>query len=205
MPWPEEGTEAAIQWALLKRQSRTYYELEQLVRAISSLSEWANVEREYTDKPRAASTAPPELRDAKAALDEAMAPLLTGILRHPMDEAEAADLEQIRKTYLPEIIIAYNTALYTAGPTITRDSYIEVMDLSVAIADEATGLTECFVQAGRMQELVTSFAQTSKLMLVMKANGRPRKAHREGKDLGLWEIGPQGQGVIAGTADADVS
>lgn len=204
LPWQPEDSDDAMKLELLRRQSRTYYELEQLVRAVVALSEWASHERSLTSQPRASGSAPNQLRKAKAELDDAMAPLLTGILRHPVDEREEDDLKHIRKTLIPEIIIAYNTALYTAGPTISRDSYIESMDLSVAIADETTGLAECIVAAGRMRELVSSFAQTSKLMLVMKANGRARKANKEGKELGLWEIGPQGQGAIAG-ADVDVS
>ena len=178
---------------MLKRQSRTYFELEQLVKAVASLAVWTTHERAYTTQSKPAGPAPPGLRKAKVELDEAMAPLLTGILRVSTDEREAADLQHIRKTIIPEVIIAYNTALYSAGPTISRDSYIESMDLSVAIADETNGLTECFVAAGRMRELVSSFAQTSKLMLVMKASGRLRKRNKEGKSLGIWEIGPQGQ------------
>ena len=53
------------------------------------------------------------------------------------------------------------------------------------------------VAAGRMRELVDSFAQTSKSMLVLKAEGKkwaPRKG-REGKDLAIWEIGAQSSGV----------
>ncbi|KAK5123074.1 hypothetical protein LTR85_003270 [Meristemomyces frigidus] len=203
LPWQTPDSEGSIQLELLRRQSRTYYELEQLVHAIMALSIWVSHERALTSQPKAAGSAPTELKRAKSELDEAMAPLLSGILRNPVDEREDADLQHIRKTYIPEIIIAYNTALYTAGPTISRDSYIESMDLSVAVADESNGLAECFLAAGRMRELVSSFAQTSKLMLVMKANGRPRKANKEGKELGLWEIGPQGQGAVAGS-DVDV-
>ena len=185
---PVATPELTTKLEMLKRQSRTCYELEQLVRAVESLSVWADLERAYTTQPKLAGSAPSALRRAKYELDEAMAPVLTGILRHPIDDREDADLKHIRRTIIPEVIIAYNTALYTAGPTISRDSYIGSMDLSIAIADETNGLAECFVAAGRMRELVSSFAQTSKLMLVMKANGRQRKANKEGKDLGIWEI-----------------
>ncbi|KAK5130207.1 hypothetical protein LTR08_002292 [Meristemomyces frigidus] len=201
---PNETTEFTTKLEMLKRQSRAYFELEQLVSAVTSLSVWVKHERAYTTQSKPAGPAPSGLRNAKAEMDEAMAPLLTGILRHPVDEREAVDMEHIRRTIMPEIIIAYNTALYTAGPTISRESYIHSMDLSVAIADKTSGLAECFVAAGRMRELVSSFAQTSKLMLVMKANGRQRKANKEGKDLGIWEIGSHVQGAVAET-DAEVS
>ncbi|EMD00818.1 hypothetical protein BAUCODRAFT_61324 [Baudoinia panamericana UAMH 10762] len=197
----DPDSDEALEWEVLRRQARTYYELEQMVHAIVSLAHWAEVERPFTSAPRQGSSVPQSLRQAKAALDEAMQPLLAGILQHPETEKEQKELEEVRVAYLPEIILAYNSALYTAGPTISRDAYIESMDLSVAVADERNGLAEAFTKAGRMRELVTSFAQASKLMLVMKANGRPRKANKIGKDLGIWEIGPQGAAAAEDSSD----
>jgi nuclear pore complex protein Nup107 len=78
------------------------------------------------------------------------------------------------------------------------------MDLANAIAKgkdangdmvEYNGLEECFVQAGRMRELVECFALTSKLMLILKAEGRAWKASKKdrmGRDLGMFEIGSGG-------------
>lgn len=183
----------ALKLDLMKKQSRTYYELEQLIHAIDSLNVWVTHERLYSVNTHTTVPASNAMKRAKADMCDAMQPLLSGILRNPIDEEEAVDLQQIRNAYLPEVIIAYNTALYTAGPTISRESYIESMDLSVAVASESSGLTECFVQAGRMRELVSTFAQTSKMMLIMKASGGPRKSakkERAGKELGIWEIGP---------------
>lgn len=194
LPAPEDEHEA-MQIELMRRQSRTYYELELLLRALEALGQWVVEERKYTTKlPRPAGGPPNALKHAKLELDEAMAPLLQGILLHPLDENEADDLKLIRTAYLPEVVLAYNSALYTAGPTITRDCLLESMDLSVTVANESNGLAEAFQQAGRMRELVQSFAQTSKQMLIMKADGRPWKAKKDrvGKDLGMWEIGPQG-------------
>lgn len=212
--WLNADTEGGVQEAedlkleVMRRQSRTYYELEQLIHAVESLASWVEHERPFQSKPHASTTHPSALKKVKVAMDDAMQPLLAGILRNPIDEQEATDLQYVRDAYLPEIIIAYNTALYTAGPIISRDSYITSMDLSVAVASEATGLTECFVHAGRVRELVLSFAQTSKMMLIMKANGGPRKAKKEkaGKDIGIWEIAPQGQlGLMAAAHGHDLS
>jgi len=194
VPQPPPGSDEALSWEVLRQQSRTYFELGLLVHAVEALSNWAIHERQFTTKPRPAGGAPAALRQAKLELDESMAPLLAGILQTSVDDAEAYDLQYIRVHYLPEIIIAYNTALYTAGPTISRDSLLESMDLSTAIAKDSTGLSECFVDAGRMRELVNSFAQTSKLMLVMKAEGRPWKVKKDrvGRDLAMWEIATEG-------------
>ena len=43
------GDEAA-QWELLRKQSRTYYELSLLVHAISTLEYWRSQEAEYIEK-----------------------------------------------------------------------------------------------------------------------------------------------------------
>jgi nuclear pore complex protein Nup107 len=184
-------------WDLLKRQSQTYYELELLVNTIKALADWREKEQDYTNKTPKLSSAPPALRAAKDTVDELMAPILAGILRNPLDETEGADLESIRKIFIPEIVLAYNTILHSAGSLISRDNLIQSMDLSTTIAQEDNNIAECFIQARRMRELVTSFAETSKAMLILKEAGRPwrPKKDREGKDLGLWEIGPQSHKV----------
>ena len=203
----DSDSDESLEWQLLQRQSRSYYELEQLVRAIEALAMWASHERPYVTAPkRTSSFAPSALKQAKAHLDECIAPLLgaEGILRHGMDTQEQHHFDTIRTAYMPEIVIAYTTALYTAGPTISREAYIEAMDLSVAIAGAAgNGLAETIARAGRMRELVRIFAQTSKMMLIMKAAGKPRKAGRQGRDLGVWEIEPQGALVADGDAQAE--
>lgn len=190
---PDDPEEAA-RWQVLQRQSRTYYELEQLVRAIEALAYWAAEERPLTGPVKQTSSAPSGLREAKAHLDREMAPLLEpGILMQPTNEEEKAKLDEIRYTYLPDIIIAYSTALYTAGPTLSRDAYIESMDLSVTIAsNESNGLSEALVHENRMRELVQTFAEASKMMLIMKNEGRGRKVYKNGKDLELWAMSSQG-------------
>ncbi|KAK5114922.1 hypothetical protein LTR62_002081 [Meristemomyces frigidus] len=193
-----ENQDDALKWQILQQQSQTYYELEQLVHAIEALAEWVTQERPYSAAGVANSTRKKNVMDAKIALDEAMAPLLSGLLLHATDEEEQSYLDQIRAAYLPEMILAYTIALYTSGPTLSRDGYIGIMDLSVTIAShERNRLATEFTKAGRMRELVQIFAQASKMMLVMKSNGRVKKERKDGKQLGLWEIGPQGMGSTA--------
>lgn len=181
-------------WKELLAQSRPYRELECLVRAIASLANWRAAEHDYTrdrQKQFSQSRAPVDLRDAKAVVDECMEPVLDGILATPVDanQEEITDLEKIRVDYIPEVVIAYNTVLHTAGSLISRQNLIASMDLSIKVANENSGLAEVFVKAKRMRELVTSFAMTSKAMLVLKDAGREwkPKRDREGKDLGMWE------------------
>ncbi|EME48757.1 hypothetical protein DOTSEDRAFT_142100 [Dothistroma septosporum NZE10] len=196
-PFDHEGEPPCgrARWDFLRRTSRCYYELELVVRAIASLHEWRIREAEYTQNALRMSSAPPLLKTAKEEVDLAMNAVLTRkLLTHPVGHDEAMDLDIIRREYIPEVIIAYNTVLHSAGSIITRNNLVQSMDLSVAVANEQNGLTDCFLEARRMKELVTSFAQTSKAMLILKEEGKPWKARkdREGKDLGIWEIGPQG-------------
>lgn len=181
-------------WNMLLAQAKIYQDLECLVSAIASLAGWRAAEYDYTrnhHKQFSQSRAPVDLRDAKAQVDESMEQVLDGILSTPddADADEAADLEKIRIDYIPEVVIAYNTVLHTAGSLISRQNLIASMDLSVKIASGGNGLAEIFVKAKRMRELVTSFAMTSKAMLILKDAGREwkPKRDREGKDLGMWE------------------
>ncbi|TKA69007.1 hypothetical protein B0A55_09134, partial [Friedmanniomyces simplex] len=202
----DENSEEALEWDMLRQQARAYSELEYLVHAIHALAVWAAQERAFTATNKTSASVPSAMKKAKMELDEAMAPLLTGILLQADDEQDQLHLDKLRNIYMPEVLIAYATALYTAGPTISRESYIESMDLSVAIATEDNGIADAFTQAGRMRELVKLFAHASRMMLVMKGiNGRVRKADKMGKDLGVWEIGSllggAGTGVVAAAPD----
>jgi nuclear pore complex protein Nup107 len=192
-PAPDE----AGAWDILRAQGRTYYELELLVNAIRALSEWSEQEAEYTQKHPKLSGASPALKQAKAAVDDAMQPVLKGcILLNPLNEDEAADLEQIRRRYIPELVLGYNAVLHASGYLISRENLLDSMEMSVTIADDTYHLVEPFRAAGRMGELVRSFAHTSKSMLVLKAEGRKwtTKKSRTGRDLGVWEIGSQSAG-----------
>jgi nuclear pore complex protein Nup107 len=186
---------------LLKRQSRTYFELEQLVRAIEALSLWRAEENTYVSQNPKPNSVPSSLKHLQRDVAATMEPIVKGILLEPTDEEEAKDLMYIRVNYIPEVIIAYITVLHTSGNLITRECLLDAMDLANAIAKgrdangdmvEYNGLEECFVQAGRMRELVECFALTSKLMLILKAEGRvwkAKKTDRVGRDLGMFEIG----------------
>ncbi|SMY20693.1 unnamed protein product [Zymoseptoria tritici ST99CH_1A5] len=195
-------------YSALVAQSKTYHDLEILVTTIRHLAEWRNIEHGYTgsSKKQRLDRAPEDVKEAKANIDESMAQILSGtVLWEGTDDDEIADLTRIREMYLTEVVIAYNSVLHTAGSIISRQSLIESMDLSVTIAaEESAGLAATIVKAGRMRELVRSFAASSKAMLILKDAGKewkPRK-EREGKDLSVWEIGPQVQ--LRGVEGLDV-
>lgn len=183
-------------WAELIRQSRAFYDLSQIVEAMEALCFYRKQESLYTGKAMKLSAAPQTLKEAKEQVDDIVDIVLTqGLFALPQSQQELSDFDSIRESFIPEILIAYNTVLHSAGAAISRENLIQSMDLSVSIAN-MVDIVECFQKAGRMRELVKSFAETSRKMLILKAEGkpwRPRK-DREGRDLGLWEIGPQENG-----------
>lgn len=107
-----------------------------------------------------------------------------------MTDAEANDLAQLRNWFLPEIVLAYNSALCAAGHMITRDNLLRSMELANDVANDKTGLADCFMHSNRMRELVGALARSSEIMLKLnEANkGRREKKNRTGKTLGIWEL-----------------
>lgn len=185
------GAEEISQWDLMYDQSRAYHHMEQLVHAFEALAHWREEEILYREKVPLPSSVPTSLKHAYEAVEATMAPLLQDSFLIYPGEPDNEAFATLRNLYLPEALIAYNTVLHSAGYLITRDSLLKSMDLSVAIASENSRLTAPLVQAGRMRELVKSFALSAKAMLVLKGLGHKPwkpKRDREGKDPGIWEI-----------------
>ncbi|KAJ9609960.1 Nucleoporin nup84 [Cladophialophora chaetospira] len=150
--------------------SLAWKQLEQLVAAIDAL----DVFQETADILEANNKTNPSLartykRDLKAHLDEVrqtMTPLLDNdFLSLPSDDNEALILTDIRNHYIPEIILAYNSALWFAGHYISRSWLVECMTLAQTVA-ETNMLTGAFVASGRMKELVRAFAVDSEALLL---------------------------------------
>lgn len=98
-------------------------------------------------------------------------------------------LAGIREAYLPELVLAYNSALHCAGHLISRDNFIGSLELgkSISTNDE---LIRCFTHAKRIRELVDSLALTSKAMLKLNEQ-KPHASKQRGKGpktLGIWDI-----------------
>ena len=170
---------------------------------METLAAWRIEEHTYVSKVPTPLGIPATLKLALNDVTQAMLAIQKGILLQSADEAEETDLTYIRETYIPEIVLAYITVLHAAGNLISREHLLDAMDLANLIAEgkdaygATNGLEECFVKAGRMRELVECFALTSKVMLVLKAEGRAwsiRKNDRKGRDLGMWENGMVGGG-----------
>ena len=197
-----------VQARILQKESQSYFDMTLLIRAIEALDHWRGVEHQYASKVPRPSSVPSKVRRAFEEIKEAVEQLLGGVLTESKDgkstvpshrfriadrtptEDEASDFNTIRTLYIPEILLAYNTVLCTAGHMISREELLTSMDLSTVIANDSTGLAKTFVEARRMKELVRSFAETSKIMLKLNETGKPRKEKKKGmgRSLAIWEI-----------------
>lgn len=95
--------------------------------------------------------------------------------------------------YLPETLLAYVSTLHFAGTTLTRDNFLECMELAATIAEKESDVAACFVKANRMKELVEAFAACSKALAIAsgekKAAGSSNKKLREmGWSRDLWSV-----------------
>ena len=102
---------------------------------------------------------------------------------------EASQFEAIRRACLPEVVLAYAHVLNVSARYISRDLLLKSMDLAAMIAVEDSDVADCFVEVGRMPELVTSFAFTSQSIIRAEETGaKAVKSRRkmDGKSLGIW-------------------
>ena len=77
---------------------------------------------------------------------------------------------------------------------MSRDNFLECMDLSTIIGSEESDLADLFVRNGRMKELVIAFAENSKALLGANSAGKSRtgtnskKLRHLGWTRELWDI-----------------
>lgn len=103
------------------------------------------------------------------------------------------ELKDLRQVYLPETVLAYVSALHFAGTGLSRDNLLECMELAAVIAERNSDLSNSFVAAGRMKELVEAFAACSKALAIStgekRAAGSSSKKLREmGWSRDLWSV-----------------
>ena len=112
----------------------------------------------------------------------------------PLTRYLGPDYATLRKMYLPEVILGYATTLQFAGTTTSRDYLLECMELSSVIADPDLDLASLFEEAGRIEELLSSFASASKALAIWTSDVKkgPGASSKKLRELGwsreLWSI-----------------
>lgn len=133
-----------------------------------------------------------ELLDAITAIFESLvASISESTNRGIRDTVDGANL---KKAYIPDIVLAYLSVLQSASYFLQRDPAIQAMEVAVMVADEQNEwLQKIFLQTGRMSELVDCLACVSKAMLRLTEGGEKKaekkKRGGKGETLRIWDLG----------------
>lgn len=108
--------------------------------------------------------------------------------------AVTEDFDDLREAYIPEVVLAYISALHFAGTTATRDNLMECMELAAQIADREGDVARLFIKAGRMKQLIEGFASASKALAIWtgEKKGSSQASTKKSRELGwsreLWSV-----------------
>ena len=84
------------------------------------------------------------------------------------------------------MVLAYAHVLDISARFLTRDLLLRSMDLAATIAAEGADIATCFVDAGRMAELVTSFAFASQAIIRAEESGGKGTKSKRQQSLEIW-------------------
>ncbi|KAJ0167155.1 Nucleoporin NUP84 [Colletotrichum tanaceti] len=173
----------------LALEARSFRDLECLVKALDTMETIASLTELSREDPSVKRDFWTKVGNEVKSAKEHVRPLLKQWLRSQEDK----DLEALRDMYLPETLLAYVSTLHFAGTTLTRDNFLECMELAATIAEKESDVADCFMKATRMKELVESFAACSKALAIAsgekKAAGSSSKKLREmGWSRDLWSV-----------------
>nr|OQO22587.1 hypothetical protein B0A51_11850 [Rachicladosporium sp. CCFEE 5018] len=200
----EAPTDLALRsrYNVMLRQVKVYMQLEQLIAALATMSDYRNAEAKYLDAEPRPISVPRPLTQAKDLVNDIMGTLLQSpFLVDSANEAEAVDFSVIRQVYLTEAIIAYVIILHSAARVISRGSLLRAMDVPIAVAKEELRLTVPFVDSGRMGELVELLARCAKALVVLQGSSKKKLVggrdlgNRIGKEVSIWAVGAQRQAI----------
>ncbi|KAL2829560.1 107-domain-containing protein [Aspergillus pseudoustus] len=181
---------STVETRLLYTQSQTMRDLEELILAFDALERFAAVceKLDKTKRRRDSGTIKglrDELQDALDGVSVHIDAVLYDWLVSAQDEAELADLEEIRSTYIPELFLDYHSALYYSAHVISSDILVQCMNLAMQVAENEF-LTRSFVASRRMAELMDALALSSKAMV--NARAKPNVRLLGGESLGIWNV-----------------
>ncbi|KAF1955778.1 nuclear pore complex protein-like protein Nup107 [Byssothecium circinans] len=178
----------------LRKLSRKYFDLCQLVRAISLFQQWRAEEEKLiqlrTDHEQISMKRVKQLSTTIEALFEH----IFYPIEDPVNDSNNRTLWSLYKVYIPEVTIAYLSVLQSGAFFIHRETITKAMDLATVIADsESRWLQKAFLETGRMTELITVLAEVSKAMLRLDEHGdgkavKKQKRGSKGETLRIWNL-----------------
>jgi nuclear pore complex protein Nup107 len=107
---------------------------------------------------------------------------------------ETVDSANLKRAYLPDIVLAYLSVLQPASYFLHRELANKAMEVAVLVADsDQKWLQRVFLQTGRMSELVDCLANVSKAMLRLTEHEtkkvEKKKRGSKGETLRIWDLG----------------
>jgi nuclear pore complex protein Nup107 len=190
----------------LREHSAAYFDLQQIVRLLVMFREWREEEDKLiklvtlvcfeicANRSRIRGTAKVNTKRIKELLDTIQAVFDTLIPSLEDSQGkDTSDMVNLKRAYVPEIIIAYLSVLQSASFFLSRESAVKAMEVATLVADEDNAwLQEVFLQTGRMSELVDTLAQVSKAMLKLNEHEGKKKETKKrgskGETLRIWDL-----------------
>ncbi|KAJ4332364.1 Nucleoporin nup84 [Ascochyta clinopodiicola] len=187
---PDAEQHAQIVYRLRER-SAPYYDLQQIVRIIVMFRAWREEEQKLIatrNQPKVNTKEIKETLDNITNIFDALLPSLA-----ETHSADTPDTTNLKRAYIPEIIITYLSVLQSASFLLNRDTALKAMEVATLIADPGSEwLQSLFLATGRMSELVATLAQVSKAMLHLNEHEGKKKESRKrgskGETLRVWDL-----------------
>lgn len=107
--------------------------------------------------------------------------------------ADTPDILNLKRAYVPEIIITYLSVLQTASFLLHRETAIKAMEIANLVANpDNEWLQDLFLKTGRMSELVQTLAKVSQAMLNLNEfDGKKKESKKrgsKGETLRIWDL-----------------
>ncbi|CAA9964809.1 nuclear pore complex protein [Pyrenophora teres f. maculata] len=188
----------------LRKNSSSYYDLQQIVRLLVLFREWREEEealiqfrRDILKEPTAAKSKPDtqhtkQVLDSITSIFDALIPSISASVAsdpHYLTE-QTWDL---MKAYVPDMIIAYLSVLQSASWFLNKDPAIKAMEVAIVVADKGNEwVQKILLETGRMSDVLERLARVSHCMLRLNESGKDKASKKrggKGETLRLWDLG----------------
>lgn len=194
----------------LKESTQVYFELGELIRLIDLFRQWreeednlirsvparnldlTNTNNETRIRDAGESGTKISTKRARELFEEItiIVDTLLDTFLELIDTSPGRDGYEIRRVYIPEIVLAYISVVQPAAFFNSKEYLTKALDIAVVVADKnKEWLQKAFLAAGRMDELVTMLAESSRAMLRLGETD-PKLRKGQGKK------GPRGESVV---------
>lgn len=117
--------------------------------------------------------------------------LIGSIGDSPLDQAE--QLQSIRNTYIPDLILALHNVYTDAGRYLRKSLLTQTLELASVVgsnSDDGQQILRCFIETGKLKEYVDSIAEASRMILGASFREMSKKGTTgsSGASLQIWNV-----------------